>query len=383
MTWVIHHRQSEQWAVDAEYARKRGEEARAVELYKQAAEAEERALVDLDPAKIRTLGVTAVSAASLWFKGTEFLKAQIVAYKWLATNQLPPFAIEQLQNLLQTIWTEVAIRESGIRFTGEEVLVSVKGGEIVHGGAPLDLIQSKIREIGVLFSRTVEFLMQVPHRKHGPPSMEVQKFYRPWLLQAPAGSYQFAVRIEEPGQIELPSIAKKRPHADQVASMFLDIVKASAEDPEGTLPAVVPDPEYRSTFIKMTRNLAPTGEDFKRLEIRPISLPVSKPVILVPEVREIIRRTVLRWTPRKQAEKKEKKVRMEGILRALHLDQDWIEITVRRRGEPEKHIRIDGAGDQVDDVLGPMVNRPVIVETTLIEKRKKPFYTLKDIQPAK
>src|SRR5258708_5789732 len=40
---------------------------------------------------------------------------------------------------------------------------------------------------------------------------------------------------------------------------------ATAEDPGDTLEAVVPKQDYRDTFLKLTRNLAPTGKSFDRL----------------------------------------------------------------------------------------------------------------------
>jgi hypothetical protein len=58
----------------------------------------------------------------------------------------------------------------------------------------------------------------------------------------------------------------------------------------------------------------------------------------------------------------EEEVKYEGILRALHLDKDWLEVIVS--GET---IRIDGVSETVDDIIGPMVIRPVIVHA----KRKK------------
>lgn len=41
------------------------------------------------------------------------------------------------------------------------------------------------------------------------------------------------------------------------------------------------------------------------------------------------------------------------------LDEDWIEVTVE-----DEHIRIDGVGEAVDDVIGPMVNRVVEVQVS-------------------
>jgi hypothetical protein len=47
---------------------------------------------------------------------------------------------------------------------------------------------------------------------------------------------------------------------------------------------------------------------------------------------------------------------LRGILRGVHLDQDWLEVTVK-----DQHIRVFGVGEAVDDVVGPLVNRAVVV----------------------
>ena len=68
MTWLEHHRASEQFAADAEVAARRGDLAGAQTLYARAADAETRALGEIDPMKARTLGISAVSAVSLNFR---------------------------------------------------------------------------------------------------------------------------------------------------------------------------------------------------------------------------------------------------------------------------------------------------------------------------
>jgi len=73
---------------------------------------------------------------------------------------------------------------------------------------------------------------------------------------------------------------KAKIEAERIAAKFIDIVKASTEDPEGALPEVVPDSDYRKTFLRMTRNLAPTGDDFGRLEVRPSTSPTARPIVL-------------------------------------------------------------------------------------------------------
>lgn len=100
--WAMYHTQSENYASLAEAAVKQGNFDRATEFYRLAAEQEMLALHELDASKKKTVGITTVSAASLWFKAHEFQQAQIIAYQGLA-GSLPAFAVNQLQSLLQTI----------------------------------------------------------------------------------------------------------------------------------------------------------------------------------------------------------------------------------------------------------------------------------------
>ena len=61
-------------------------------------------------------------------------------------------------------------------------------------------------------------------------------------------------------------------------SCFLRILRVGIDDPEQSFAEVVPSPDYRSTFLKLTRNLAPDGTTCKSVDIRadndshPISL---------------------------------------------------------------------------------------------------------------
>jgi hypothetical protein len=378
MSWSMHHTESERYASQAEAALREGNSDRAAELYAQAAQADERALNDLDKGKKRTLGITAVSAASLWYKARDFRKAENVAYQWLSSQLLPPFAIDQLQDLLQTIWSEELREKAGVKFTQGEVLVSVSGGEVIKGGAPLELILRKVNEVSKLFYRTVEMLLDLPLRKHGDPSVDIQQQCRPWLFQAPAGSYQFAVRVEHPKQLPLPTFGDAIPKVEQVTQKFLEIIQASVEDPEAKLAEVVPDAEYRATFLKLTRNLAPTDKSsFGQVEIKPAAGVDFRPIVLRQTEREVINKAI-RFEKAAQtppAEKvPEESMQLVGVLRGLQLDEDWIDLEVA--GE-EKDLRIYEASEGIDDVIGPMVNHRVIVD---VVRKPNGRYAFRDIQ---
>jgi len=354
VTWLQHHTTSEQLAADAEVAARGGDVPRARGLYTRAAEAEEHALADIEPGKSRTLGISAVSAVSLYYKAAQPQAAERLAYRWLASEGLPNFAAEQLRGLLQSIWSEQVRERANVEFAPGQVSVAVKGGEIIEGGAPLDLIVEKVQTVQALFYRTAEFLRGLPHRKRGGPTKDVLETCRPWLFQTSPGSYQFAVAVQEPRQQFLFASGETRPQ--EVADQFLKILRASAEAPEEGLPVLVPDSEYRSTFLKLTRNLAPKGKRFSQLEIR--SAGETRSVSLVPSTRAAVGQAIrAARPPLLTADEQEQTIR--GVLRAVHLDEDWIEVTV-----DTDHVRIDHVGEAVDDVIGPMVNHAVLVQVT-------------------
>jgi len=367
MTWLEHHRESELYAVKAELLLREGNTEEAQKLYLQAATNEIRALDDLEPSKTRTLGISVVSAVSLFYKAFRFTEAESVAYKWMASEYLPGFARDQLRGLLQSIWSEQVRERAGVGFAPGQVIVSVKGGEIVEGGAPLDVIVAKVQTVQSLFYRTAEFLRGLPHRKRGAPSQEIQETCRPWLFQTAPGSYQFAVAVQEPRQREL--FPTDVPASKEVADQFLNILRASIEDPDQTLAELVPDVEYQGTFLKLTRNLAPSGRTFDQLDVR--SSQETHPITLLPSTRKTVG-DAIRRKPSKSLEPTEREEELHGILRAVHLDRDWLEVTVDQR-----HVRVDEVGETVDDLIGPMVNRRVIVRVIRDSHDK---YRFRDIE---
>jgi len=368
VSWLSWHEKSEKLASDAQIFARRGERERALDLFSEAAEAENQALLVLDVSKTRTLGITAVSAVSLRFKACQLSEAEKLAFRCLSSNALPAFAIEQIRTLLQAIWTASAMQTAGVSFLPGQVLISVKGGQTITGGAPLDLIVEKVQTVQALFFRTIEFLKGVPHRKRGAPSLDIQEACRPWLLQAPPGSYQFSVAIQEPRQADFFKDAQ--PQAEQVAHHFLEILKASSEDPASQLAELVPAEDYRGTFLKLARNLAPTGKNFSQIEVRGVD--DIRGVSFGPENRKTINRVLRPSKTTSDTQADEPEVEFRGVLRGLHLEKDWLELLV-----DGQTVHVDGLNEAVDDVIGPMVNRPVIVQT---RRTKKGRFRFTDIE---
>lgn len=371
MSWLENHRQSEDAATVAHALLHSGSSSEAKEYFARAATAEIAALKEVDvESKPRTFGVTAVSAASLLYKAGNAFAAQTLAHSVLAQSGVPEFAVSQLRELLQTIWNEEALSETNLQFVPGQVTVAVDGGEIVKGGAPLDLVVERVQTIQAIFYRTVEFLRKLPLRTRGAASREIQEICRPWLFQSVPGSYQFTVAIQSPSQGDL--FGANDPAPDAVARTFMSILEGAASDPTGALAQVVPQPDYRKTFLKLARNLAPNGKQFSKLEVK--STESQRAVLLTSDSRKVIAQTIREEASKHPSDAAVAELeKLVGVLRALHLENDWLELN-----DGNSSIKISGVGETMDDVIGPMVNRAVVVH---VQRTAKGDFRFIDIEP--
>jgi hypothetical protein len=352
MSWADFHKASEAAAIEAEQAFREGNTSQAVLLYAQAAELEQQALAAVDDTKARTKGITAVSAVSLWYKAAAYERAEQLAHSMLADPSVPHFARTDLRNLVQAIWTESSKQAANVSFLPGQVFVSVKGGEVVTGGAPLDLVVQKVQTIQAMFYRTIEFIKDMPLRPRGAPIRDIQESCRPWLFQAAPGSYQFSVAIQEPKQLDF---FKEDIRPDLVARQFLEILKATSSEDQAQLETIVPKADYRNVFLKLSRNLAPTGKSFDSIEFRTATGDAL--IALTPDARNIINQTLKKLRPIEPPDSQSTEEELIGVLRAVDLDNDFLDVTVDGH-----HSHVVGLGDAMDDVIGPMVNKKVRVQ---------------------
>lgn len=347
--WAELHGRSENLAIAADDANRRGDTLAAERLYAQAAALEEEALLVIEASKERTRGITAVSAVSLWYKAAEYESAERLAFSALA-GDLPAFARVDLRNLVQAIWTEATKESAGVSFLPGQVFVAVRGGVVVTGGAPLELVVDKVQTIQSVFYRTIEYIKKLPLRSRGLPSREIQGSCRPWLFQAAPGSYQFSVAMEEIKQLDF---FQEHVAPDVVARKFVEILSATASEDPRDLEKAVSDADYRDAFLKLSRNLAPTGKTFESIEFRTATREAA--VALTPEKRTVIGQAIRKQRPPESAAAAREEV--SGTLRAVDLNKDFLEVD-QTNGST---IHIVGLKDTMDDVIGPMVNKQVKV----------------------
>jgi hypothetical protein len=76
MSWIEFHQESERLASAAEEAVRASRVGDAERLYRDAAEKERAAFDEIEPDKLRTKGITAVSVVALAYKAKAFRVAQ-------------------------------------------------------------------------------------------------------------------------------------------------------------------------------------------------------------------------------------------------------------------------------------------------------------------
>jgi hypothetical protein len=354
MDWYTFHKSSEQEAESAHTALREGRRSEAEDLFRKAAAAEEDALSKLDPTKLRTFGITAVSAVSLWYKGKDFHRALLLAYRCLADSALTELAREQLDELVQAIYTE---RDRG-RLTGHflpgSVTVAVKGGTVLRGAAPLDLIVDKVKALQSIFFRVVEWSNGKPLRRRGGPTKDITRSFEPWLVQEAPGSFQFSVAVKVSGQLDM--FTPQQLDAADIAKKFLDVVTTVAADTTGEASKVlVPDADYRGTFRRLVRNLAPSADSAESITISTKN-GEDAALVLDKSTRPKLESAIGAEAPKADETAGERTEEFRGVLRALDLDNDWLTVDV-----DEKQVTVRGVSQAVDDVIGPMVNRSVQV----------------------
>ena len=162
MTWMEHHRVSEARFSDAEDLERAGDIEGARRAYLAAAEAEERALADLDSSKKRTRGISAVSVAALRHRGGQPEAAEGWIHQHLAVADLTEHAKRRLKEHLRIIWSEIG-EERPVAAIPRAVLdVSMSGGAIRTGAAPATLVSSLIEGLRMFLIRTGELANHEP-----------------------------------------------------------------------------------------------------------------------------------------------------------------------------------------------------------------------------
>lgn len=346
------HRESEVLANKAAVALQSGRTGDAQRLYAEAAQLEEEAFSQLASDKERTRSILAVSFVSLLYKAQELDQAERAVFRLLGEqNNLLPWAEEQLRDLLQVVTDErVITQELDQRYTGDIVTVALRGGEIGTGTGPLDLVIAKATGFKSLFYRMAEWVGDYPLRRRGNPPKELLNILQVRASQPVAGSYRMDIRLTEPAQQDLFPDKKFQP--DDVFDALFSFLSRLSSGTRAEIEEYVPDEQYRRALLELTRNVSPAGKRVGEIGLYRRKGESIEKIYLTAGLSQKAKESL----PKRKKEETLPDMELRGVLRALHLDQNWLELTVE-----DKQIKCDTVPEMLDDVVGPMVNHEVVV----------------------
>jgi hypothetical protein len=368
------HQKAQELSARAELARRRGDLEEARDFYAQAAELELAGLQLVPPGKARSRGILAVSYAALLFKAGLYDRAESAICGLLAGDFAPPYR-DQRRELLQVTWEEKLLAQERMRSSGDEILVALRGGKIGVGTAPAETAVRYLNAMNLIAFRAAELEAGLELRQHGPPSREIQAALQTRATQPLGGSYRFSIRFVEPEQRSLFPEGGSVPDPKRVSRTVVQIFRALEENDLTALMQAVPREEYRIAFARLARNVVPNGQGLAEVEIRTVDDTPAEAVYLRPDVRRNVNETIRALSP-PPAEPESSQETIEGTLRALDLDGSWLQI-VPDEGEP---VRVRTSPNELDDVIGPMVNRRVSARVHRESRRGRQERRVVDIE---
>jgi hypothetical protein len=364
------HRQAELLMGQADPLRLLGRKAEAQRLYEGASAAEEAAFDAIPPDRVRTRGIIAVSAVVLSQRAGALDHAIRLGHRYLSREDLPAAAMTEIELLVDDLTTERMVRDTARVVGSDRLEWALRGPHIGVGAAPMDLVGQKIAQIEKLGLRVYEYLMGEPLRQKGPPTAEILRGLDILISQPSSGSFRFGVRFAvATQQLELFGQDSQAIEPEQVGELLADIVGAARTPETGALVELVPADPYRDAFLKLIRNIVPDGHEISEVEVRHVGTQRPSSTVLTPAVR----RDITRHLRAGRAESAPERVIVD-VLRGLNLNKGFIEL-----GQSGREQRCWVGQELVlEDVVGPLVNRPVRVAV----HRDRNRLVIEDIAPA-
>ena len=174
------------------------------------------------------------------------------------------------------------------------------------------------------------------------------------------GSFKFGLRLVDP--LQLPMFHEDQIRGQDIANTMFRVVESvssnltPAESSE-LLKTYVPKPDYRRAMLQIVRNIVPDGKSIEEIEFSLTEQRQVRTTTLYGHTKSDINQ-ILAMDPVPKIHHGGEYREYVGILRALHLDLNWLEIIV----DDDTTQRCEIVHDVLNDVVGPMVNRQVNVK---------------------
>jgi hypothetical protein len=365
------HEQAEVLAAQAEVFNCQGDSAKAEKLYDEAANKELLALEKVSPEKTRTYSAIALSALALLLKARRFSECEMRGYSYLAVGGVEEYARAEMREIVDTALDEMQLFGQGRRYAKNALEVALFGGNVGFGTAGLGAVLEQMGSHQAITRRVAEWKLGLPFRAAGPPPASVDDLLDVRVSQPVAGSYRFSIRMTEEDPSLFDCGSSPGGHVDEILTTTFHLIRSTVAGDRTTVDALQAPPDYLKALTRLVRNLIPDGKTIGRVEVKqPLEKSGKNTVSITKEIRPRISAIIRELDPTPPPES----VTIEGTLRALNLDQRYIEIV----DLVDQRFRLIGKEAMLDDVIGPMVNKRVAARAVPLKRN----YRLIDIDKA-
>lgn len=252
------HREAQDLAAQAGLLLRASEGERARELFAHAADLERQALDRIPEGEDRTRGILAVGHVALLYKARRYDDAERHAFAWLAQARLAGSARRHILELVEAIWDERSLFQSGLRLPGEEILVSLRGGSLGAGLAPIDLVSYELRS----FRNLIECVARWQASQDGNGGDARMELTTRSIFSA-EHSYRFAVRL-----LEGSAVGKGLVSPRSVQSSIFRCAETLDQSDWEEFARLVPDLQARRAIAGAVRDLFPEDPRVEEIEIK-------------------------------------------------------------------------------------------------------------------
>jgi len=353
--------ESQDLIVQAEQASRAGRHPEARSLYGQAAALQRQLLEALPEGRFRTRSAVGLSAASLLWRAGDLAQAERLAHELMAQEWLEARARTGLQELLGRIWTQSAASPGMAPAGAQPLSLTLSGGSVTHGLAPADVVEHAVELCRRFLRRMAAWCVGDPfQRLPAGDTPEVER-YRVLLATPVPGSYRLDFYVATAGQFgerpELPLEVQESPTPgpSDIIDTCLRFARFVREGNRDGVRDLVTQEEYRESLVRLVRSLVPDGRAVAEVELRPPEAPAEEAVRFRAPHRSAVTSLLHDVCPPPRRGDGERPLALRGVLMKVDLYTSVIEVTSETG---RRRFKIPAV---LDDVIGPMLNKPVKV----------------------
>lgn len=261
---------------------------------------------------------------------------------------------KQLYDILDESRDQIELARRGLEYAPGESDISLEGGQVGYGTAPIEVALAKMSAFSALARRIHEWKLGLPFRAAGEPLSPLVKAVTARVSQPAAGSYRFRLQFTRPSQLSfLDPIGQVHDESAEPIDVSKELFGVLADATNNNMDTFAAMPTgYARGILRLVRNVLPDGEEVDAVTVRDATSDGLTPVRLEKSSRKAVNNMLRSFEPKVE----NPNVSTKGILRAVHLEDHYIGVLEKNKDL----LVIRTRPDEPDDVLSALVNKLVV-----------------------